>query len=279
MNVLGASVLEDTATFGVWAPRCQSVDVAIEGRHPQPMGRDADGVFTATLGDLAPGTRYKYRLDGERYRPDPVSRWQPEGVHGASAVVDPRRFLWTDQDFRGHAPSDLVIYELHVGTFTAAGTFEAIVPHLPGLAQLGLRWRPPLRSSVYLWRPARAPSPGGRVPRGRALRLPRRRLQPPRPRGQLPRGIRAVRHRPVPDAVGPRGELRRRGESRCQTSHRREWARLGERVPRRRLPRGRGPRDPRREPGAHPDRVRPGCPRGGGARGAAGPRDRRVSRQ
>ena len=138
MNVLGASVLEDTATFGVWAPRCRSVDVAIEGRHPQPMRRDADGVFTATLGDLAPGTRYKYRLDGERYRPDPVSRWQPEGVHGASAVVDPRRFLWTDQDFRGHAPSDLVIYELHVGTFTAAGTFEAIVPHLPALADLGV---------------------------------------------------------------------------------------------------------------------------------------------
>src|SRR5436309_11780710 len=138
MNVLGASVLEDTATFGVWAPRCRSVDVAIEGRHPQPMRRDADGVFTATLGDLAPGTRYKYRLDGERYRPDPVSRWQPEGVHGASAVVDPQRFLWTDQDFRGHAPSDLVIYELHVGTFTAAGTFEAIVPHLPALADLGV---------------------------------------------------------------------------------------------------------------------------------------------
>src|SRR2546426_7691460 len=85
MNALGASVLEDTATFGVWAPRCRSVDVVIEGRHPQPMRRDADGVFTATLGDLAPGTRYKYRLDGERYRPDPVSRWQPEGVHGASA--------------------------------------------------------------------------------------------------------------------------------------------------------------------------------------------------
>src|SRR2546429_7211043 len=138
MNVLGASVLEDTATFGVWAPRCQSVDVAIEGRHLQPMGRDADGVVAAILGDRAPGTRYKYRLDGERYRPDPVSRWQPEGVHGASAVVDPRRFLWTDQDFRGHAPSDLVIYELHVGTFTAAGTFEAIVPHLPALADLGV---------------------------------------------------------------------------------------------------------------------------------------------
>src|SRR5207247_4607207 len=138
MNVLGASVLGDTAPFGVSAPRCRSVDVAIEGRHPQPMRRDADGVFTATLGDVAPGTRYKYRLDGERFRPDPVSRWQPEGVHGASAVVDPQRFLWTDGDFRGHARGDLVVYELHVGSFTAAGTFEAIIQHLPALADLGV---------------------------------------------------------------------------------------------------------------------------------------------
>src|SRR2546425_13085198 len=153
MNVLGASVLEDTATFGVWAPRCRAVDVAIEGRHPQPMRPDADGVFTATLGDLAPGTRYKYRLDGERYRPDPVSRWQPEGVHGASAVGDPRRFLWTDQDFRGHAPSDLGIYELHVGTVTAARAFEASVPHLPPPPDPGGTARP-LR--------AVAPVPGSR---------------------------------------------------------------------------------------------------------------------
>src|SRR2546430_16997635 len=109
MNVLGASVLEDTATFGVWAPRCRSVDVAIEGRHPQPMRRDADGVFTATLGDLAPGTRDKYRLDGERYRPHPVARWQPEGGHGAPAPGDPRRVPLTPQDFPGHAPHDPVL--------------------------------------------------------------------------------------------------------------------------------------------------------------------------
>src|SRR2546429_1211400 len=110
MNVLGASVLEDTATFGVWAPRCRSVDVAIEGRHPQPMRRDADGVFTATLGDLAPGTRYKYRLDGERDRPDPVSRRQPEGGHGAPAEGGPRRFHYTLQEFRGLNPCTLVHY-------------------------------------------------------------------------------------------------------------------------------------------------------------------------
>src|SRR6266480_5252563 len=138
MNVLGASVREDTATFAVWAPRCRSVDVAIEGRRREPMAQGADGVFTLTQGDVPPGTRYKYRLDGERFRPDPVSRWQPEGVHGASTVVDPQRFLWTDADFRGHAPGDLVLYELHVGSFTPSGTFEAIIQHLPALADLGV---------------------------------------------------------------------------------------------------------------------------------------------
>ena len=138
MNVLGASVREDTATFAVWAPRCRSVDVAIEGRRREPMAQGADGIFTLTLGDVPPGTRYKYRLDGERFRPDPVSRWQPEGVHGASTVVDPQRFLWTDADFRGHAPGDLVLYELHVGSFTPSGTFEAIIQHLPALADLGV---------------------------------------------------------------------------------------------------------------------------------------------
>jgi maltooligosyltrehalose trehalohydrolase len=138
MNVLGASVREGTVTFAVWAPGCRSVDVSIEGRRPQPMARGADGVFSVTLGGVAPETRYKYRLDDERHRPDPVSRWQPEGVHGASAVVDPQRFLWTDRDFPGHAPGDLVLYELHVGAFTAAGTFEAIIPHLPALVDLGV---------------------------------------------------------------------------------------------------------------------------------------------
>src|SRR5437879_3716894 len=138
MNVLGASVREDTVTFAVWAPRCRSVEVAMEGRRPQPMTRGADDVFTLTMANVAPGTRYRYRLDGERYLPDPTARWQPEGVHGPSAVVDSRRFLWTDEDFRGHAPGDLVIYELHVGAFTAAGTFEAIIQHLPALVDLGV---------------------------------------------------------------------------------------------------------------------------------------------
>ena len=136
--MLGASLLEDRVAFTVWAPRCRSVDVVVEGRRPEPLTPGAGGLYQATLARVAPGARYHYRLDNARFRPDPASRWQPEGVHGASVVVDPGRFMWTDQDFRGVAPADLVFYELHVGTFTPAGTFEAIIPHLRPLADLGV---------------------------------------------------------------------------------------------------------------------------------------------
>src|SRR5256885_6965565 len=85
MNVLGASVREDTVTFAVWAPRCRSVEVAMEGRRPQPMTRGADDVFTLTMANVAPGTRYRYRLDGGRHRPDPPPPGQPEGGQSSSA--------------------------------------------------------------------------------------------------------------------------------------------------------------------------------------------------
>ena len=135
---LGATLHETGTTFRVWAPRCRSVEVAIEGRRPEPITPRGDGLFERTVGGLGAGSRYQYRLDGERYRPDPVSRFQPEGVHGPSVVVDSARFPWTDQGFRGHALPDLVIYELHVGAFTAAGTFEAVIPHLRNLFDLGV---------------------------------------------------------------------------------------------------------------------------------------------
>jgi maltooligosyltrehalose trehalohydrolase len=135
---LGATLHEGGVVFRVWAPRCRSVEVIIEGRKPQALTERDDGVFERTVAGLGATTRYQYRLDGERYRPDPVSRFQPEGVHGPSAVVDPARFGWTDAGFRGHALADLVFYELHVGTFTAAGTFEAVIPHLPHLVDLGV---------------------------------------------------------------------------------------------------------------------------------------------
>ncbi len=138
MNPLGASLHETGVTFRVWAPRCRTVEVVIDGRRPLPMTANADGIFETTVAAVGAGARYQYRLDGERYRPDPVSRWQPEGVHGSSVVVDPRAFAWTDQSFHGHDLGDLVFYELHVGTFTRMGTFEAIVPRLGSFVDLGV---------------------------------------------------------------------------------------------------------------------------------------------
>src|SRR4030095_13419963 len=84
------------------------------------------------------GTDYLFVLDGEKKRPDPCSRWQPHGVHGPSRVLAHETFPWSDQAFRGFDLSELVLYELHVGTFTKEGTFEAIVPKLSYLADLGV---------------------------------------------------------------------------------------------------------------------------------------------
>jgi maltooligosyltrehalose trehalohydrolase len=138
MNALGASILGDAVTFSVWAPRCRSVEVVIEGRRPAPLAPRAAGLFEAAVGRVPEGAHYHYRLNGGPHRPDPASRWQPQGVHGPSVVVDPRRFAWTDQGFRGHAFADLVFYELHVGTFTPSGSFEAVAGHLSALADLGV---------------------------------------------------------------------------------------------------------------------------------------------
>lgn len=123
--------------FRVWAPHCRSVDALVNGR-AVPLRASPGCLFEGQVDDAPAGARYLYRLDGDRARPDPASRFQPEGVHGPSAVVDAAAFPWTDQSFRGHARHELVIYELHVGAFTPAGTFEAVIPHLPALVDLGV---------------------------------------------------------------------------------------------------------------------------------------------
>jgi maltooligosyltrehalose trehalohydrolase len=137
MTALGASVKAGATTFRVWAPHCRTVDVLVSGRAVSLVPSDG-GVFTGRADGVLPSARYWYRLDGGHARPDPASRFQPDGVHGPSAVVDPAAFRWTDQHFRGHARRDLVIYELHVGTFSRAGTFEAVIPHLAALVDLGV---------------------------------------------------------------------------------------------------------------------------------------------
>ena len=135
---LGANVRDDGIVFRVWAPARRTVEVVVEGRRPLAMTRQSDGTFEGTAPALAAGARYQYRLDGDRHRPDPASRYQPDGVHGPSVAVDPGSFTWTDQAFRGRDLADYVLYELHVGTFTRTGTFEGVIPHLPQLVDLGV---------------------------------------------------------------------------------------------------------------------------------------------
>ena len=103
-----------------------------------PMQRDAGGYWSATVDQTPAGTRYRYRLDGKAERPDPASFSQPEGVHGPSAVVDHRAFAWEDQAWAGLPLERYVLYELHVGTFTPEGTFDAVIPRLAELRELGV---------------------------------------------------------------------------------------------------------------------------------------------
>lgn len=101
------------------------------------MERDASGYFRVAVEGIEPGARYSYRLDGD-LRPDPASRFQPDGVHKASQVVDPSTFRWTDHAWKGVKLRDSVFYELHVGTYTREGTLSALIRHLDRLADLGI---------------------------------------------------------------------------------------------------------------------------------------------
>lgn len=135
----GARPSPEGVVFRVWAPRLLSLGVRLEGASQAvPMSRGADDVFDVTLPQAGVGTDYRYILDGERERPDPVSRFQPRGVHGPSRVVDPEAFSWSDQAWRGLPLEDYVMYELHVGTFHGKGSFEDVIPRLSYLKQLGV---------------------------------------------------------------------------------------------------------------------------------------------
>jgi maltooligosyltrehalose trehalohydrolase len=125
--------------FRVWAPRCREVAVEIEGLEPASLDPEREGYFSLLSLPARAGMRYRFRLDRqEAALPDPASRFQPDGPHGTSEIVDPRDFAWTDHTWRGVAREHLVIYEMHVGTFTSEGTWEAARRELPGLAELGI---------------------------------------------------------------------------------------------------------------------------------------------
>jgi maltooligosyltrehalose trehalohydrolase len=137
---LGAWPEAGGVRFRVWAPEVRSLAVLMEGRGgaAQWLGRSAEGYFSGLVPGVGPGDRYRYRVEGRGDFPDPAARFQPEGVHGPSEIIDPRSFSWTDAGWRNLPPEDLVLYELHVGTFSPEGTFAGALARLPWLAELGV---------------------------------------------------------------------------------------------------------------------------------------------
>lgn len=136
----GAKYENGSCTFTVWAPEKEGMILHIV--HPTneqlEMTKNEQGYFTITVNDCKPGAKYFFRPDGDKDYPDPASHYQPEGVHGPSAVVCHHSFEWKDEEWRGVPLKDLILYELHVGTFTPEGTFEAIIPRLPALGEIGI---------------------------------------------------------------------------------------------------------------------------------------------
>ena len=140
---LGARLGADgRCSFRVWAPAASRVRLQLEGHGSFTLAPEPRGYHACVVEGVAEGARYRFALEsskgeGPEALPDPVSRWQPEGVHGPSAVFDPRH-AWTDRDWTGLPLSDWILYELHVGTFTREGTFDAAIEQLDRLVRLGV---------------------------------------------------------------------------------------------------------------------------------------------
>jgi maltooligosyltrehalose trehalohydrolase len=136
----GAELGEDGRTrFRLWAPSARSVALWLEAAaRAVPMARDAAGWATLTSAEAPAGTRYRFVIDDDQRVPDPAARFQPEDVHGPSEVVDPTAYAWGDAEWTGVPAARLVLYELHVGTFTPEGTFAAARARLDHLVDLGV---------------------------------------------------------------------------------------------------------------------------------------------
>lgn len=137
---LGAEVVSNGVSFRVWAPKRKRVDVVLEneGGTIIPLDPEENGYFSGIALDVGAGTLYKYRLDEDKKYPDPSSRFQPEGPHGPSMVIDPWAHRWNDEGWSGVDIRGQVIYELHIGTFTREGTFDAAARELGELKGLGI---------------------------------------------------------------------------------------------------------------------------------------------
>src|SRR5205085_107019 len=137
---IGAEALpEGGVDFRVWAPRCRELTVEIKNLRPIPLSAEAGGYFSTQVDEARPGMRYRFRPDNsDQAYPDPASHFQPEGPHGPSEIIDPRVFRWTDAEWRGRGRDELVIYEMHIGTFTQEGNWQAAQRELQVLAELGI---------------------------------------------------------------------------------------------------------------------------------------------
>jgi len=143
---IGAEVLEDGQThFRTWAPKAKRIDVVLESsaakevpRTFHPLSGEEDGYFSGSAPARA-GDCYRFRVDNaEHFHPDPASRFQPQGPHGSSCIVDPGSFKWSDDEWRGKKLKGQIIYEMHVGTFTRQGTWAAAAEQLQELARIGV---------------------------------------------------------------------------------------------------------------------------------------------
>jgi maltooligosyltrehalose trehalohydrolase len=137
-RAVGSELVGGSVSFRVWAPGHREVSVVIDGID-HPLQAEDGGYFSRIVGGAGAGTRYRFRIDGddEPY-PDPASRFQPDGPHGDSEVVDPSVYRWRDGDWRALDKRTLVIYEMHVGTFTREGTWRAAIEQLAPLRDVGI---------------------------------------------------------------------------------------------------------------------------------------------
>jgi maltooligosyltrehalose trehalohydrolase len=136
---VGADFQYGTCRFIVWAPNQSRLKLVLpeENQHFS-MVKSAGGYWTHTIDGIEAGTRYLYELDDKPQVPDPASHYQPEGVFGASQVIDHDAFCWNDHRWRGFDLKDLIFYELHVGTFTPEGTLKAVQGRIKELHELGI---------------------------------------------------------------------------------------------------------------------------------------------
>ncbi|MHA3774305.1 malto-oligosyltrehalose trehalohydrolase [Verrucomicrobiota bacterium sgz303538] len=140
---VGAEVQSDGVHFRVWAPASNSVAIVLyedDGRtcgDIVPLHAEQCGYFSAHVRNVKPGALYRIRLDSGDF-PDPASRFQPDGPHGPSQVIEPGAFHWTDNQWEGAGRDGQVVYEMHVGTFTPEGTWRAATAQLEELAELGI---------------------------------------------------------------------------------------------------------------------------------------------